>query len=152
MKSKVLGYVDFQKANNLLEGFNKSTGFVTAILDLDGNVLSKSGWRQICTEFHRKNSESALCCKVSDTELANKMLQGEKFHFYECQNGLVDVAIPLIIRGEHYRKPFYRPILVLRNQTFFSLEIKLNDMDSMKRNILRLCRKCLLLQRKKLKY
>ena len=49
MKNKILDLIDFDKVNTLLEGFNKSTGFVTAILDLDGNVLSKSGWRQICT-------------------------------------------------------------------------------------------------------
>jgi diguanylate cyclase (GGDEF)-like protein/PAS domain S-box-containing protein len=106
MKSKVLDYVDFEKANNLLEGFNQVTGFVTAILDLEGNVLSKSGWRRICTDFHRVNFESALGCRISDTVLANKMSQGEKFHFYECQNGLIDVAIPLIIRGEHIANLF----------------------------------------------
>ena len=55
MKNKILDLIDFEKVDLLLEGFNKATGFVTAILDLDGNVLSKSGWRQICTEFHRIN-------------------------------------------------------------------------------------------------
>jgi len=59
MKSKILNYVDFERANALLEGFNKSTGFVTTIIDLDGNILSKSEWRQICTDFHRKNPETA---------------------------------------------------------------------------------------------
>ena len=106
MKSKILEYVDFEKANTLLEGFNQSTGFVTAIVDLEGNTLSKSGWRQLCTEFHRKNSKTAANCIVSDTELANKMLEVEKFHFYKCRNGLVDVAIPIIIRGEHIANLF----------------------------------------------
>ena len=106
MKSKILDYVDFQRANTLLEGFNQSTGFVTAIMDLDGNTLSKSGWRQICTEYHRKNSQTAANCIISDTVLANKMLLGEKFHFYKCHNGLVDVAIPIVIRGEHIANLF----------------------------------------------
>ena len=106
MKSKIFDLIDFEKVNVLLEGFNNTTGFVTAILDLDGTVLSKSGWRQICTEFHRINPETAKKCKISDTVLAGKMAEGEKYHFYKCLNGLVDVAIPVIIKGEHIANLF----------------------------------------------
>jgi PAS domain S-box-containing protein len=106
MKTKILDYIDFEKVNTLLEGFNKSTGFVTAILDLDGNVLSKSGWRQICTEFHRQNPETSKKCTISDTELAGKMREGEEYHFYNCLNGLVDVAVPIVINGEHIANLF----------------------------------------------
>ena len=106
MKPKILDLIDFAKVDTLLEGFNKTTGFVTAILDLDGNVLSKSGWRQICTEFHRIHPETSRKCLISDTELANKMTEGEKYHFYQCLNGLVDVAVPVVIKGEHIANLF----------------------------------------------
>lgn len=106
MKMNILEFIDFGKVNTLLEGFNQTTGFVTAILDLDGNVLSKSGWRDICTEFHRINPETAKRCTISDTALANKMRGGEKYHFYQCLNGLVDVAVPLIIRERHVANLF----------------------------------------------
>ncbi|MDM7920298.1 MAG: PocR ligand-binding domain-containing protein [Methanosarcina sp.] len=101
-----MDYVDFERVNTLLDGFNKSTGFVTAILDLDGTVLAKSGWRQICTEFHRVNPQTAEKCKISDTEIASKMKAGEKYHSYKCLNGLVDVAVPLVINGEHIANLF----------------------------------------------
>jgi PAS domain S-box-containing protein len=106
MKTKVIDFIDFEKVNTLLEGFNQSTGFVTAILDLEGNVLSKSGWRQICTEFHRINPETSKRCTISDTVLAGEMRKGEGYHFYKCLNGLVDVAVPIIIRGEHIANLF----------------------------------------------
>lgn len=106
MKTKIKNLIDFKKVDSLLEGFNKSTGFVTAILDLEGNVLSKSGWRQICTEFHRINPDTSKNCAISDTVLANKMVEGEKYHFYKCLNGLVDVAVPIIINGEHVANLF----------------------------------------------
>ncbi|HKL80927.1 MAG TPA: PAS domain S-box protein [Desulfobacter sp.] len=106
MKVHKLNLLDFEKVNTLLEGFNKSTGFVTAILDFDGNVLSKSGWRQICTEFHRINPETAKNCTISDTELAGKMAEGETYHFYKCLNGLIDVSVPLVINGEHIANLF----------------------------------------------
>lgn len=101
MKPKKLDYIDFDKANALLEGFNQSTNFVTAILDLEGNVLSKSGWRNICTDFHRVHPQTALNCAISDTELANSKKSNGKYHFYKCLNGLIDVQMPIIIRGEH---------------------------------------------------
>src|SRR5512133_530053 len=106
MKTKVLDYIDFEKVNILLEGFNRSTGFVTAILDLEGNILSKSGWRRICTEFHRINPESSKKCNISDTVLAGKMAEGEKYHFYKCLNGLIDVSVPLVVKGEHIANLF----------------------------------------------
>ncbi|WP_319500680.1 PocR ligand-binding domain-containing protein [uncultured Draconibacterium sp.] len=106
LKSKILKLIDFEKVNTLLEGFNKSTGFVTAILDLEGNVLSKSGWRQICTEFHRVHPETSQNCTISDTVLAGQMNTGEKYHCYKCLNGLIDVAVPIIINGEHIANLF----------------------------------------------
>ncbi len=106
MKNKILDLIDFEKVDTLLEGFNKTTGFVTAILDLEGNVLSKSGWRTICTEFHRIHPETSKRCAISDTVLANKMAEGENYHFYQCLNGLVDVAVPIIIKGEHIANLF----------------------------------------------
>jgi PAS domain S-box-containing protein len=106
MKNKILDFIDFEKVDTLLEGFNKSTGFVTAILDLEGNVLSKSGWRQTCTQFHRIHPATSKKCTISDTELANKMADGKKYHFYKCLNGLVDVAVPIVINGEHIANLF----------------------------------------------
>ena len=36
MEINILKLIDFEEVNKLLEGFNQSTGFVTAILDLVG--------------------------------------------------------------------------------------------------------------------
>lgn len=106
MKTTHLEYLDFERVNSLLEGFNRSTGFVMAILDLDGKVLSKSGWRRICTEFHRVNPKTSARCIASDTILAQKISEGEKYRYYTCLNGLVDVAVPIVIRGEHVANLF----------------------------------------------
>ena len=106
MKSNITQLIDFSKIDVLLESFNKSTGFVTAILDLEGNILSKSGWRKVCTEFHRKHTVTSQNCLISDTVLANKMAEGEKYHFYKCMNGLVDVAMPIMLNGEHVANLF----------------------------------------------
>lgn len=101
MNSILFNLIDFKKVDSLLEWFNKSTGIATAILDLEGNVLSQSAWRQICTEFHLVHPDTLKNCTINGTELANKMAMGEKYHFYQCHNGLVSVAVPIIINAEH---------------------------------------------------
>ena len=59
MKTKILDLIDFEKVDTLLEGFNKSTGFVTAILDLEDNTSSQK-LIQICLlEFNFHDIEFA---------------------------------------------------------------------------------------------
>lgn len=133
MKINLLHLIDFDEVNKLLEGFNKSTGFVTAILDLDGNILSKSGWRQICTEFHRTNTKTSHNCSISDTALANKLNNSEKYHFYECLNGLVDVAVPIVIKGEHIANLFSGQFLFDEpNRDFYKKQAKANRFNEEK--------------------
>ena len=50
--------------------------------------------------------ETSKKCTISDTLLAGKMEAGEKYHFYKCLNGLIDVAVPIIIKGEHIANLF----------------------------------------------
>ncbi|MGM0502610.1 MAG: PocR ligand-binding domain-containing protein, partial [Bacillota bacterium] len=103
---KISDHFDYDRLNELLEGFNQVTGYVTAIVDLEGNVLSKSGWREVCSDFHRGNKCTAKNCKKSDTILANKMSKGEDYYAYKCLNGLIDVVVPIIIKGEHFANLF----------------------------------------------
>jgi PAS domain S-box-containing protein len=130
MKANILDLIDFEKVNALLEGFNQSTGFVTAILDLEGNVLSKSGWRQICTQYHRINPETSKKCTISDTVLSKKLAEGEKYHFYECLNGLVDVAVPIIIKDEHIANLFSGQFFFEKpNLQFFRKQAQVHQFD-----------------------
>jgi PAS domain S-box-containing protein len=130
LKTKILNLIDFNKVDTLLEGFNQSTGFVTAILDLDGNVLSKSGWRQICTEFHRINPDTSKKCTISDTILAGQLAADKKYHFYKCLNGLIDVAVPIVIKGEHIANLFSGQFFFEEpNELFFKEQAKKYGFD-----------------------
>lgn len=81
-KINILNLIDFEEVDKCPDGFNQSTRSVTTILDLKGNVLSKSGWRQICTQFHGINPETAKNCIISDIVLINELGNEEKYHFY----------------------------------------------------------------------
>ena len=93
--------VDIDELRELCESFTAITGAVMAILDLDGNILIATGWQDICTHFHRVHIRTACRCRESDTILAGKLEKGERYNVYKCKNGLVDVAVPITIDGEH---------------------------------------------------
>lgn len=93
--------VDIGELRGLCEGFTAVTGAVTAVLDLDGNVLIATGWQDICTQFHRVNPMTCARCRESDTILAGQLRKGDLYNVYQCKNGLVDVAVPITIAGEH---------------------------------------------------
>jgi PAS domain S-box-containing protein len=106
MKYNLSEIFDITELQQLCESFTKINGIVTAILDLDGNILVATGWQPVCTQFHRIHNSTRKCCTESDTSIANKLISGEKYTLYKCKNGLVDVAMPIIV-GEHHVGNFY---------------------------------------------
>lgn len=93
--------VNIDELRTLCEEFTQLTGFTTAILDLEGTMLVATGWQDICLRFHRCAPGTAVHCRVSDVVLADKLLDGEKYYQYRCGNGLIDIAVPIIIDGVH---------------------------------------------------
>jgi PAS domain S-box-containing protein len=85
----------------LCDEFTSFTGAVTAVLDLEGNVLIATGWQPICTGFHRIEPGTAARCRESDTVLAARLAEGQSYNVYKCRNGLQDVAVPIVVMGEH---------------------------------------------------
>jgi PAS domain S-box-containing protein len=98
---KLAELLPIAELQELCEQFTALTGAVTAILDLDGNILIATGWQDICTRFHRVNPGTASRCHESDTVLAARLKEGEPYNVYKCRNGLVDVAVPIVFMGEH---------------------------------------------------
>tara|TARA_B100000745_G_C20152339_1_gene395048 strand:- start:43 stop:2133 length:2091 start_codon:yes stop_codon:yes gene_type:complete len=93
--------IDIDKLTELLELYSNATGMVTALLDLQGNVLIATNWQDSCTQFHRKNETTCANCLESDTALASQLAEGKSYNVYRCKNGLVDVATPVVIEGQH---------------------------------------------------
>lgn len=93
--------IDITELKELCESFTAQSRAVTAILDLEGNILVATGWQDICTCFHRVHPLTAQRCRESDTVLAGQLRQGEEYNVYKCKNGLVDVAVPIIVEDEH---------------------------------------------------
>ena len=98
--------VDVPKLQALLDSLSQVTGIANAVVDIDGKVIAFAGWQDACTQFHRVNSESCTRCRESDTLLIQQTTQGTAIAAYDCRNGLMDVAAPIMIEGRHVANVF----------------------------------------------
>jgi PAS domain S-box-containing protein len=99
-EEELVNLLDIPALQSLMDNFSELSHAVVAILDTSGKVLLSSGWQDICTQFHRINSETAQNCTESDLALAQSVRPGEHVA-YHCRNGLWDVVTPLMIGGKH---------------------------------------------------
>jgi PAS domain S-box-containing protein len=101
-KYSIQDLVDLEQLRNIFEKFTQSTGFTIGFLDHPGlNVLIATGWRDICTKFHRASPASIKNCIKSNKHLLEQLKEPGQLVIEECENGLVDCATPIIIKGKH---------------------------------------------------
>ena len=90
--------IDVKAIQSLMDDFYDLTNIGIAILDLDGKVLVKKGWQEICVKFHRVHPETSKNCMESDLELSNGIEPGT-FRLYRCKNNMLDMATPIVVGG-----------------------------------------------------
>ena len=101
-KYSITDLLDIEKLRYIFEKFTQSTGFTIGFLDHpDLNILVATGWRDICTKFHRGCKASEDICTKSNLHLLNSLSEPKEIKIEACENGLVDCATPIIIKGKH---------------------------------------------------
>lgn len=94
--------VDIEQLRHLFERFTVATGFTIGFLDHpEMNVLISTGWKDICTKFHRGCAASEAICIQSNHKLFNSFNEPGSVVVELCDHGLVDCAIPIIVEGKH---------------------------------------------------
>ncbi len=101
MKYSFSDLIEVKEVQRLTDLFYQATDIPTAVIGLDGTIITGSGWREICTNYHRVNAETRQRCLESDTIIANQLEAGQKYTLYKCKNGLWDAATPITVEGEH---------------------------------------------------
>ncbi len=99
--------VDIEELRQLFESFSNFSGFTTGLVERGTNeVLIGTGWRDICSKFHRKNQKSAVHCKSSNKKLTGNLRKLGQINLSKCENGLIDGATPVIINDIHLANLF----------------------------------------------
>ena len=94
--------VDLDRLRKIFEKFSEATGFTIGfVAHPSQEILIATGWRDICTKFHRAFPDSARHCKTSNIYLMKRLKQLKQLNVSPCENGLVDGATPIIIQGKH---------------------------------------------------
>ncbi|MDD3320407.1 MAG: PAS domain S-box protein [Paludibacter sp.] len=130
MKYKLQDLIDVKQFQSLQDMMNEVYSFTTAILDNEGNILTASGWQDICTKFHRVCPESCKNCKISDSYILSHAHEANPGVGYKCMNGLYDYAFPIIIDGVHYGNFFTGQFLFEKpDKNFFKDQAKKYGFD-----------------------
>jgi PAS domain S-box-containing protein len=64
--------VDIPTLSEMLDKLYEIAHIPSAIIDIEGNVLTGAGWQRICLDFHRKNPEAEKICIKSDSYIRGK--------------------------------------------------------------------------------
>lgn len=100
MAQRFSSLVDVQKVQQLLDRLYDATGIPSGIIEVDSTIISATGWQDICTKFHRTCEQSRQNCLESDRIIAEH-LHTKAYFGYQCKNGLLDYACPIMIEGKH---------------------------------------------------
>ncbi|HFQ89043.1 MAG TPA: PAS domain S-box protein, partial [Desulfobulbus sp.] len=103
--------VDLDSFQALLDALHDTAGIPSAVIDLDGNFLTATGWQRICLEFHRRHPVACRSCVESDTYLRHELTRGARHAIYRCPHGLVDGSAPIIVDGHHLANMFTGQVL-----------------------------------------
>ena len=97
---RIQDLVDIDQLRNLFDRFTATTGFTIGFIDHPGmDILIATGWKSICTKFHRCGEGSRRSCVNSNAKLLGKLNNPGEVAVELCENGLVDCATPIIIEG-----------------------------------------------------
>jgi ligand-binding sensor protein len=135
MRNNILKMIDFEELEDLFNQFYNIIKLPIVIMDLEGKIIARTPWQEICDKFHRAHPQTAQNCLKSDTELAGKRPSGQKYYFYRCLNGLMDVVVPINIITIHMSPIYLQGNSSTKNQMKNSLANKQKNMVSTKRNI-----------------
>lgn len=99
-KYHIAELIDIPLLQQLFDSFYELTGIMHALLDVDANILTRTGWTDICLNFHRICPQTECRCKQSDRYISSHLHDGPYVR-YKCLNGLIDYATPIIVEGQH---------------------------------------------------
>jgi PAS domain S-box-containing protein len=100
-KYSIKDLVDLNELRTLFQSFTDAMGFTIGFLSApELEILIATGWRDICTKYHRNCPLAATRCRQSNARLVRRLKRPGQIVIEACENGLVDCATPIIIQGK----------------------------------------------------
>lgn len=100
-KPHISDYLDIEPLKMLFESLSTEyKDVVLSLVDLDENILIAINFQDICAQYHRVNHDTEKLC-IKCNRYITEHLHENNYVEYKCENGLVDIAMPVKIEGKH---------------------------------------------------
>jgi signal transduction histidine kinase/ligand-binding sensor protein len=107
MQYRFSDLVDLAGFQQVMQSWYSVVGVATALLDMDRTSLCAVplkgtlgvGWQDICARFHHLSPQTERRCNQSDDAIFSHLHQGP-YVATKCSKGLMNCAMPVIVKGE----------------------------------------------------
>jgi PAS domain S-box-containing protein len=122
--------LDILTVQTLLNSLDEISRLPSAVIDMEGNILTASAWQDICTKFHRVNHNTEKKCNESDTHIQIKFGESLSPIVYQCPMGMTDCAFPIIVEGKHIGNVFIGQLFLEQpDEAFFTEQARKYGFD-----------------------
>ncbi|MBN1249517.1 MAG: PocR ligand-binding domain-containing protein, partial [Anaerolineae bacterium] len=129
MQYRFAELVDLPGFQQMMQSWHSVAGVATALLDAERNVLCAVGWQDLCTRFHDLPPEAEGRCPHSDAHLTSRLQEGT-VATHRCPQGLMNAAMPVMVKGEHVATLFTGQFLhTPPDEAFFRRQAKTQGVD-----------------------
>lgn len=123
--------LDIPEWEKLQDQFSKLTGTAIIVIDYKGNPVSKhSGRTDFCTVI-RDNPVSRKRCFRCDALAGLEAVRLNKPFVYLCHCGIVDVAVPVVVRDRYLGAVIFGQIRIPNNDTDTKVARLVNEISSL---------------------
>lgn len=106
MSELISTILDQEHVLSLLSSIQQVTGVPVSLLGEEGELLASAGWNDLCRLYHSQNDLGQAQCHDTRnyfTEAFSATSDQKIFKPLEkrCQNGLIEVGLPIVVEGWH---------------------------------------------------
>lgn len=99
-KMRLMDLIDVESMQIIQRGFSLVTGIATAVLDENGDAISRSEKREkFCFGLIRATAAGEENCRECDRAGARRAMRRGEAVVYQCHAGLCDIAAPIVVDG-----------------------------------------------------
>ncbi|EKD40162.1 MAG: hypothetical protein ACD_75C00157G0004, partial [uncultured bacterium] len=111
MTNKLSGLLDLRTMQELTDSLYAAAGIPSALIADDGSVLTRSGWQEICRDFHCRHPEGRKNCNCTTIRSPEIPVAKATHAVSKCPFGLFHAVTPIIVDGNFFGHFFAGPFL-----------------------------------------
>lgn len=100
MKTELNKIIDLNFWQSLQDDFSELSGMATLTVDNEKPITSGSHFTDFCTLYTRQSELGRERCNDCDLKAGRKSWKSGKPLVYKCHAGLVDMAAPIMVKGQ----------------------------------------------------